>query len=244
MLSVLSVWSCAIAYVVYVSRHSTRRERWFAACVFLSSGIAGMLSGGKTFYLGIALFFVMLLVIRREFKVAASCAALGLCVVCGWSYFLQEDDVVKQQFSAVLQGDFHSVLASRFDVNNGFLAETVQLLWRDNQTLLIGAGGNLEQFVIADCLFILPLATGGAIGLLLYLLPMLWLAWQLYQRSCRGDEMSAAHCALLWTFLISGIGIPVFQMGRVAPLIWIFAVMQAFAPETWQQSALRFSPRR
>jgi hypothetical protein len=98
---------------------------------------------------------------------------------------------------------------------------------------------------VADSLFLLPLAAGGVIELALYLTPILWVLVLLWRRCNRGDEQLTMQFCLHAVFLLAGIGVPIYQMGRLAPLFWMVALSYAFAPidqvraPAWSQPRLR-----
>jgi hypothetical protein len=207
---------------------STRLERAFAAASVVLALGGGVLSGGKMFYLGVATLFATLLLVQRQFALVMWGGLVAVAVFGVAPMFLREDAEVLLAMKRVLSGDADQIVGTRFR-SDGYLTETIERLTTDRSLLWYGTGADLGHLIVADSLFLLPLATGGVPQLLLYVFPVLWLLFQLWRR--RGEnEYLPALFSLHASFLMSGIGVPVYQMGRISPLIWIVTLTYVFAP--------------
>jgi hypothetical protein len=228
MLSVFNVWLIGTSFALLRDRRSTSPEQFFALGSMLLALAGGVLSGGKMFYLGVAVMFVILLVLRRQFTLVMWGGFVAIAVLCVMPLFLREDSELLLAMKRVLSGDVNEIIGTRFSVD-GYLAETIERLMTDRTLQLYGTGADLGTLIVADSLYLLPLATGGVPLLLLYLFPFVWLLQQLWRRSGE-SEYFAVFFSLHASFLLSGIGVPVYQMGRIAPLVWIVTLAYLFAP--------------
>lgn len=229
MLSVFNVWLIGTSYAFARDPRSTPREQLFAAGSLGLSVLGGMLSGGKMFYLGVLVMFAALFLVRRQLTLMIWGGMMGLTIFAVATRFLDESAEVRQALDRVLSGNVESILGTRF-ASDGYLRDTLERFATDYALLAYGTGAKLDNLVVADSLFLLPLATGGIPQLCLYLWPIVWLLRELWRRSSEPGEYLAVLFSLHFSFLVSGIGVPVYQMGRIAPLLWMTTLAFAFAP--------------
>lgn len=229
MLSVFNVWLIGTSYALARDARSTVPEQVFAVLSLGLAVVGGILSGGKMFYLGVVMMFAALLIVRRQFTLVIYGGLLATAVFGVATRFLREDSEVRMAFDRVLSGDLDRILGTRF-ASDGYLRDTLDRFATDCNLLVLGTGANLENLIVADSLFLLPLATGGIPQVLLYVWPMVWLLRELWRRSGEPGEYLPVLFSLHASFLVSGIGVPVYQMGRIAPLLWIVTLAYVFAP--------------
>ncbi|GIX05143.1 MAG: hypothetical protein KatS3mg114_1012 [Planctomycetaceae bacterium] len=223
MLSVFNVWLIGLAWAYMERSEATRSQTLLGWLAILSGLWGGVLSGGKMFYLGVIVTFTILLLLKRQFTLllwgglmAAGLFTIGL-------QFLGEDHAVRLEIQRLFAGDWQSLIETRFAAD-GYLRETFEALLTDGSLLWWGTGADLGSLVAADNLFLLPILTGGVPQLVLYVLPFVWLLRWLWQLMAREPSYCPMLYSLHLSFLISGIGVPVYQMGRLAPLMWILTL--------------------
>lgn len=243
MLSVLNVWVCGTAFALFRDRRTSQSGQMIAAVAFALGLVGGMLSGGKMFYLGVAALFAMLLIVKRQFALAFWCGLGGAALISLAPFFLGPNSTVRSQIEALLRGDLSEVVATRYSATDGYLAETIALFLSDRNLLFFGTGADLGNIIVADSLFLLPLATGGLVQVALYMFPFWWLVQRLRERGRGGDELLTMLFCIHVTFVLSGIGVPVYQMGRLAPLFWIVTLPFVFAPAETRPARVVSGPR-
>jgi hypothetical protein len=229
MLSVFNVWLIGTSYALYRDRKATSADQWLAIGSVLLALMGGVLSGGKMFYMGVGVMFCALLLVRRQFGLVVWGGFAGVAMFVIAPLLFPEESEVRNAINRVLSGDMMRILGSRYSTE-GYLADTIERLTTDRSLQLYGTGADLGTLIVADSLFLLPLAAGGVPLLLLYIWPIVWLMMRLWKRSNEPNEYVPVMFGVHASFLVSGIGVPVYQMGRIAPLLWIVTLAFAFAP--------------
>jgi hypothetical protein len=237
MLSVVNVWLVGLSYAMLQDRQTSSWQKQVSVVSLGLALLGGMLSGGKMFYLGVGLALGCLMVVRRQFGIVIWCCLLGMVVVLVAPFFVEEDSEIHR----LLTGRFDEVLATRYS-SDGYLAETMDRLWNDRSLQWWGVGANLGNLIVADSLFLLPLCTGGLPLLVLYLTPLGMLVLNLMRRLPRHDPYIDVLLCVHVSFLISGIGVPIYQMGRLAPMFWMITLAFLFGVSTRAASAAGGGP--
>ena len=231
VLALFNIMSLCLTPAIITDSSLPKRQKIIAYISVMFCITGGILTASKTFYLGafcaISCFtFVSKRVI--EFVIGITILLLGFWLnasILGTSYLASAE----RMFATVYTLDVGTILDSRYG-STGYLTPTITSIIDDVSIMIFGAGKNSVDYILADSLYIPPIVVGGIILLILYILPILMLLRENF-RTITLDTYSASFFSAHVAFLLVGIGTPSYQVGRVAPLLFLLNLCFLKAPE-------------
>lgn len=206
----------------------------------------GVLSASKTFYFTMFSFGAAMLLLERNGKrwIVYITITFLLCVVVVYVADLAgSKSAISRILRTTLSLDASKIVGSRYS-EQGYLHSTVRAITGNRELFMFGRGGNVAGLKMADSLFIPPFVVGGVIFFVLYVMQILLLIKVNFD--CRRESyLLKVFFALNASFLIAGIGIPTYQVGRIAPLLVILNLCFLGATqESTNPDLLRLNPSR
>jgi hypothetical protein len=197
--------------------------------------VGGVLASSKSFYYGGAIAVVVMLLLR-ELRPLVGIAVWAVLAGVALSHVLQHtaiSDMTVDYFEYVRDPTFDGALGSRFG-DQGFLRSTIDALFEKPSILALGAGPDDPTLMMADSAYLPLIVVGGLPLLLLFYSGLIVPVRDALRRTLAGDRRAAPIVVMTASFLATGIGIPTFQTGRIAPLLLVlmYVALWGDAPET------------
>jgi hypothetical protein len=209
-LGMFNIIVCAMCVVLAMQRraHTTLTLVYVG---HLSSLVGGVLSMSKTFLFGYFIFLTTLAILIRRLDLLVTALLLGVLLSLGIALF-DESGYFERAMEV-------NLLDTRFG-SQGFLREGVEYVFSGWDVLLFGNVLDLHRFPWADSLYLGPLLMGGGVFLLFYLfLPCSLAIMSLRLANASNTPYLMVFVALHITWLVIGLGIPTYQVGRLTPLL-------------------------
>ena len=207
----------ALAWHVLIDKEGRVPERkgWgrrLALIAVIGAVLGGILSFSKTFIFG----SICLIVLHQVFSKRLAYAIFPIVILA----VIALAGALTGTGERILQIFQSDALDSRYG-EAGYLTTAINDLSSNVGMLFLGAGSRLAQYPLADSLYLPPILIGGVVYLIIYLMPIFYiLAWN-YKEHRSGNSWASVFLVLNVVFLIVGIGIPTYQVGRISPLLFL-----------------------
>jgi hypothetical protein len=240
VLALFDVTILALAFSAMPRLRGDRIRRGLTVVAGICAFVGGVLAASKSFYYGFAVAVVVMIVLRQirpTFGLAIWGVLAGLILV----RVLQSStisDATVDFFESVRVPTFDSALGSRFG-KGGFLRSTLDAFVERPSILMVGAGSDDPTLTMADSAYVGLIVIGGIPLLLLFYGGILAFGRDAIRRTLRGESRLAPIVVLLMAFFAAGVGVPTFQTGRIAPLVFVlmFTGLWGAAPQSTSEAA-------
>lgn len=217
----------AVGHVI--SHKADPIAKWLAATAAVGAMVGGILSFSKTFVFGLVLLVVLQQALTRRLRyVTFPVLLVGAILAIG--------DLTgsEERLLSIFESD---ALSTRYG-EGGYLEGAVRDLVSSAEFFLLGVGDQLGFYSLADSLYVPPMLIGGVLYLTLYLAPIATLLMWNYSEHRKGNSWATTFLVVHLLFLVIGIGIPTYQVGRIAPLFLITNLAFLYAPKRAQFALL------
>lgn len=195
---------------------SSHQRRILSVTAVSMAFVGGAVSFSKTFLFGFMLLLAFQMILSGRIKIFIRFVAISALVLTAFALFIFYAGL-DERLMEYINAD---ALATRYG-EGAYLANELAAIDTDFVFFIFGAGSTLSNYKLADSLYISVIVVGGVFYLIVYMLPYILLIRMNYAEHRRGNTWARSFAATHLTFLIIGVGIPVYQVGRIAALLII-----------------------
>jgi len=215
---VISMFNIMVIGLAVFSLVQQKRSKLFIYVVILFAILGGMSSVSKTFMFGL----ILMLLILIRYKELDTKVFFLLIGVLGTIFILLDSALSNQSMILELllnKADVGKVLETRFG-GEGYLANSINYLLSTPEAFFLGEGTASDNIILADSQLVVLFGIGGFVLFLSFVMVLLKVYFLLKQNF--STLYNKVIMAIFISYVVIGIGIPTFNVGRIISIFFIF----------------------